>query len=473
MAEVNEGLPPGVDFQLRVGINTGEVLAGAVGESYTVTGDTVNVASRLQSAARPGSVTVGERTMRATRGAVRYEELQPARAEGQGRAGARLGGAEPDGHAQRAAGRGPRTSRRSWAATTSWSRSRRSTSGWCERARPHLVSLIGEAGVGKIAAAARVRARARASTRSLPPCAPAAASPTARASSSGRSARCCAPSAGSWTPTPPRRPGGSSRPTWPACSATARELNEPGEREAALIGRLLGIEVPPELVPAERDPERLREAFFSALRMGMEKMASRRPLVLAFEDIHWADDGMLDAIEHLAQWVRAPLMLVCLARDELLDRRPGWGAGRRSATQLLLDPLAAEDTHELVAALHPGRRRRGVEGGGALRRQPALRRGDGAPGGRGGNLGAAELPDTVQAVLAARLDALEPVRAAPRAAGRRGGTNLLGGLAGAAGRGGGPRARAGRSRCSRRRTSSPPAPRAGSRASASSPSSTC
>ena len=57
-----------------------------------------------------------------------------------------------------------------------------------------------------------------------------------------------------------------------ACSATASQLSEPGEREAALIGRLLGIEVPPELVPTERDPERLRESFFSALRMGMERM---------------------------------------------------------------------------------------------------------------------------------------------------------------------------------------------------------
>ena len=185
------------------------------------------------------------------------------------------------------------------------------------------------------------------------------------------------------------------------------ELNEPGEREAALIGRLLGIEVPPELVPSERDPERLREAFFSALRMGMEKMASRRPLVLAFEDIHWADDGMLDAIEHLAQWVRAPLMLVCLARDELLDRRPGWGAGRRSATQLLLDPLASEYTHELVAALIPGGDdvvSKVVErsGGNPLFAEEMARRV------AEGNLGAAELPDTVQAVLAARLDALDP-----------------------------------------------------------------
>src|SRR5918994_1778921 len=62
MAEVNEGLPPGEHMDLRVGVNTGEVLAGSVGQDYTVIGDTVNVAARLQSAARPGSVTVGERT---------------------------------------------------------------------------------------------------------------------------------------------------------------------------------------------------------------------------------------------------------------------------------------------------------------------------------------------------------------------------------------------------------------------------
>src|SRR5215210_1557865 len=82
MAEINAGLPAEVDFELRVGVNTGEVLAGAVGEAYTVVGDTVNVASRLQSAARPGSVTVGERTMRATSGAVAYEGLAPLTLKG-------------------------------------------------------------------------------------------------------------------------------------------------------------------------------------------------------------------------------------------------------------------------------------------------------------------------------------------------------------------------------------------------------
>jgi class 3 adenylate cyclase len=82
MEEVNAGLPDGINFDLRVGINTGEVLAGAVGAAYTVVGDTVNVASRLQSAARPGSVTVGERTMRASVTAVEYERLEPLTLKG-------------------------------------------------------------------------------------------------------------------------------------------------------------------------------------------------------------------------------------------------------------------------------------------------------------------------------------------------------------------------------------------------------
>ncbi len=84
--------------------------------------------------------------------------------------------------------------------------------------------------------------------------------------------------------------------------------------------------------------------------------------MLAIDDIHWADEGMLDLIDHLARWVRGPLLLVCLARDELLERRPGWGGGRRNATSISLEPLTADETRELVAALMPGadeRRRRG------------------------------------------------------------------------------------------------------------------
>ena len=198
---------------------------------------------------------------------------------------------------------------------------------------------------------------------------------------------------------------------WTKLSGYVAELrgdDEGADRQAALIGRLLGVEVPPELVPREDDPERARESFFSALRSGIESIARRRPFVIAFEDIHWADDGMLEAIEHLAQWVRAPLLLVCLARDELLDRQPGWGGGRRSATQLLLNPLSEGQARELVQALLPSGREMVPavaerSGGNPLFAEEMARRIAEKGGTEGG-----QLPDTVQGVLAARLDSLRP-----------------------------------------------------------------
>ena len=123
-----------MNFELRVGINTGEVLAGAVGDAYTVIGDTVNVAARLQSAARPGSVTVGERTMRATHAAVDTGELEPLALKGKAEP---VPAWEAEGLiAQHAVRRGRRRASRRWsAARRSWPRSERSTSAWCARAR--------------------------------------------------------------------------------------------------------------------------------------------------------------------------------------------------------------------------------------------------------------------------------------------------------------------------------------------------
>src|SRR4029078_5156391 len=133
------------------------------------------------------------------------------------------------------------------------------------------------------------------------------------------------------------------------------ERAEPPERRAAVIGRLLGIEAPLDISQSEsEDPQRMREVFFSAVRSVIEAMARRNPLVLVFEDIHWADHGMLDLIEYLAQWVRGPLILLCLARDELLERRQRWGGGRHEATSILLDPLTVEETRELVTSLLDG-----------------------------------------------------------------------------------------------------------------------
>jgi class 3 adenylate cyclase/tetratricopeptide (TPR) repeat protein len=401
MSEVNESLPPGEHLDLRVGINTGEVLAGAIGQAYTVVGDTVNVAARLQSAARPGSVTVGERTMRATSEAVRYEALEPLALKGKAEpvpAWEAGGLIAPQAVVRAAPAReSPLVGRDDELAALETLYGRVVREG-----APQLVTLVGEAGVGKSRLLREFERRL--AGHPTPP--------------TVRTGRCLPYGTGIvfWALGEVLRAecgivdSDSSDEAWGKLSRYGRELfdgNGEGERKAALIGRLLGVDVPPELAPEERDPERLRESFFSALRAGVEAIANRRPFVIAFEDIHWADDGMLDAIEHLAQWVRAPLMLVCLARDELLDRRPSWGGGRRSATQLLLEPLSGTDTRELLAALIPD----GADvlpavaersGGNPLFAEEMARR-IVEEGGQ-----TEQLPETVQALLAARLDALEP-----------------------------------------------------------------
>ena len=136
------------------------------------------------------------------------------------------------------------------------------------------------------------------------------------------------------------------------------ETDEPAERLAAMVARPLGIEPADEFTVGAgfdgEDPQETRDRLFSAVRSVAEAMSRRRPLVLAFEDIHWADEGMLDLIEYLARWVRGPVLLICLARDELLDRRPGWGGGRRNATTISLEPLTDDQAEELVSTLISG-----------------------------------------------------------------------------------------------------------------------
>ena len=93
--------------------------------------------------------------------------------------------------------------------------------------------------------------------------------------------------------------------------------------------------------------------MFSAVRSLIEAASHRWPVVLAIEDIHWADEGMLDLIEYLGRWVRGPVLIVCMARDELLERRAGWGGGRKNATTIALEPLEPDQARELVDALLP------------------------------------------------------------------------------------------------------------------------
>ena len=154
----------------------------------------------------------------------------------------------------------------------------------------------------------------------------------------------------------------------------------------------------------------MRDRIFAAVSLLGQRLSERTPLVLAIEDIHWADEGMLDLVEHLAARGRGPILIVCLARDELLERRPTWGGGRRNATTISLDPLSAEEADELVRCLLSDE-----AGGEELAADVAGR--------SGGNplfaeemvnrlreeesADVDELPDSVHSVLAARLDALE------------------------------------------------------------------
>ena len=411
MAEINEhlGATHGVNLALRVGVNTGEVVAGAVGDGYTVIGDTVNVAARLQSAANPGSVTVGERTFRATHQAIEYQELEPLTLKGKSQPVAAweavgLTTAQP---VRRAAlGRTPLVGR------TDKLDQLRSIFERAERdRRPHLVTVMGQAGVGK--SRLRHELERRLCERHPPP--------------TFREGRCLPYGSGIvyWALGEVIRAeagivdGDSAEQAWEKLlgavdglmTFSSSEQAEPPERRAAVIGRLLGIDAPLEANQPEDDPQRMREAFFSAVRSVIEGMARRRPLVLVFEDIHWADHGMLDLVEYLAQWVRGPLVLFCLARDELLDRRAHWGGGRLAATSILLEPLTVGETRDLVASVI------GVDDAGADAVAAIAERAGGNPffaeemarrlaDESSGEL--FELPETVQSLLAARLDSLEP-----------------------------------------------------------------
>ncbi len=406
MREINDDLTSAhdVSFALRVGVNTGGVLAGAVGERYTVTGDAVNTAARLESACRPGAVTVGARTRRATADAFDYRALEPLTLKGK---------SEPVEAWETTAAVGVLPGRRTMRAETPLVGREAELELVADlqvrtvrEGGAHLLTVVGGAGVGKsrlLREAAALLAAAPGGPRLL-------------------EGRCPAYGSGVvyWALGEVFRADAEIRdddPSDVAWDKLCRRLEDLlggdpalADRRAALVGRLLGMDVPDSGEPLEADAERARDAAFAAVAACLEAMASRRPLVVAFEDVHWADDGLLDLVEHLARFVRAPLLVVCLSRDELLERRSGWGAGRRHGTLAFLDPLSAEETRTLLASLLPehdgGSAAALVEraGGNALFAEEMARRvrdhGEG---------GVDELPDTVQGVLAARLDSLPPV----------------------------------------------------------------
>ena len=410
MSELNQRMRAdyGAEFALRVGVNTGEVLAGTVGDTYTVIGDAVNVASRLQTSASPGTVTVGGRTQRATRTTVQYVPLEPLSLKGKAEPVPAWQALSPleeqTGGARRTRREAPLVGRDDEFSTLQMLFAR-----MVRHASPHLVTVVGQAGVGKTRL---VRELEHSLTTRDPPV------PV-------RKGRCL--------------PFGSSVVYWPLSEMLRAECEisegDPAElawsklstrlgpmmagegeeatRRLAPLARLLGIEISGAADVIEReDAQSARESIFGAVRAYLEAIAGSEPLVLVWEDIHWADEGMLDLIEYLSQWLRAPVLQVCLARDELLERRASWGASRRTATSLFLDPLAPEDMRELIGRLmqDAGARHEVLEaladraGGNPLFAEEMVQRLAEEGGTR-----AVELPDTVQGLLAARLDSLAPL----------------------------------------------------------------
>ena len=171
---------------------------------------------------------------------------------------------------------------------------------------------------------------------------------------------------------------------------------------ADLIGLAAGLL---EAVEGERGSEEIAWAA----RAVMSTLGEVQPLVLFFEDIHWAEEPLLDLIEHLADWVRAPLLILCLARPELLDVRSGWGGGRVRSTAIELEPLSEAESEALVAALvaeldQPlplSKKLLDRTEGNPLFVEETIRMisetGDGD-----------RIPDTLQALIAARIDHLSP-----------------------------------------------------------------
>jgi tetratricopeptide (TPR) repeat protein len=336
----------------RIGVNTGEVVTGA-GETL-VTGDAVNVAARLEQHAPGGEVLIGRQTQRLVRDAVQSE---PVQLDVKGKA-APIG-------AYRLLSvdlQAPAVARRLDNALVG----RKRELGVLHQAFEHTVTdrachlftLLGSAGVGKSRLVGEFLNGLDATVLR---------------------GRCL--------------DYGDGITYWPVVEVL-KQLGPVADPTVSLIdhGRTSAAEL------------------FWAVRAQLEAAAGTRPLVVVFDDIHWGEPTFLDLLDHIADLSReAPILLLCLARPELIDVRPGWGGGKLNASTLLLEPLSTEESAELVESLD-----RAVD---AATRGRILTTAAGNPlfleemlalVHEGGSAVSARVPETIQALLQARLDQLGP-----------------------------------------------------------------
>ncbi len=388
------------DLQLRIAVNTGEALVSlgarpSEGEGM-VSGDVVNTAARLQTAAPVNGILVGEITHRATSHVVDYGEA--IRVVAKGKADALPAWEALEARARfgvdltRSAGPliGREEERR--LITDSLARVRRDRS-------PQLVTIVGVPGIGKSRLVAELFRAVEADSSGFV---------TWR---QGRSL-----------------PYGDGVTFWALsemvkAQAGILESDSADQSERKLKAAVR--DVVPDVVEAlwiesqlrplaglgvtERGGDRQYEAF-TAWRRFFEALAEQRPLTLFFEDMQWADDSLLDFIEHVVDWSSGvPLLIVCTARPELLERRSGWGGGKRNATTLSLSPLTDDETALLISSLSkrpvlPAETQHDLiarSGGNPLYAEQFVRM-----QAERGNSPELLLPDTVQGIIGARLDAL-------------------------------------------------------------------
>jgi tetratricopeptide (TPR) repeat protein len=382
-----------VPLVLRIGVNTGLVVTGTTpGRDFLVTGEAVNLAARLQQAAEPGEVLVGERTFRAVEPLVRM--VAPRSLAVRGRTGPVTAYAverfAPAGaYRRRRRPYGPFVGRE-----VELTLIRSVIERAVEHARAHLVTLIGEAGIGKSRLVEEVVVELRRSEE--PP-----------AVWVGR----CLPYGEGGPYAPLRdlllraaavRADASREETLARVTGQLRAIL-PGESEEQIaeLLRFVGGERLGRSGEDDEPGDRGRDAWRNLLL----RMAARQPTLLVIEDAHWAEPALLELIASVvAGDVRVPLVVVCAARAELFLAHPGWGSGMRNETTVTLEALEAGEMRRLATALSaaadPLPSAVDLAGGNPFFLEEIL-----AISGEGGG---ERVPETVQGVIAARLDLLEP-----------------------------------------------------------------
>ena len=384
------------DLHVRLAVNTGEALValGArpeAGEGMA-SGDVVNTAARLQAAAPVDGILVGEQTYRATRDVIVYRDAEPVGAKGKAEpvpvwvaieSRSSVGGER--GHAARLVGRSEELD----VLTDALARVKRERS-------PQLVTVVGVPGIGKSRLVYELR-RAVETHGDLVTWHRGRALPYGEAVTFGPVAEIVKAQA--------EILDSDSAAVADQKLAAAVAAADPPERErvANQLRPLVG------LGGAGGSSEERRSEAFAAWRRFFEALAEQRPLVLVLEDLHWADDGVLDFVDHLVEWATGvPILVVCTARPELLTRRPGWAGGKSNATTISLSPLSDVHTAKLLGdllrrAVLPAETQTtllAAAGGNPLYAEQFARILS------EGRASTHELPETVQAIIAARIDAL-------------------------------------------------------------------